>query len=239
MFARPASPPRRRPTRTCWTTRQAQGEGGHPLRGRRRQGHLPDRPPADRHRGHRRVPQDPRLDGPTPRGQGEVRRAGLRRRPAQGRRPRGQGLHRLGKMVSLDYAATEQAFLEGKGAMYPMGSWFAAAGDKSAIKDDIGVFSWPTDDGAPWSPSTPAAGSRSTPTPSTWTPPRSSRSPSSWTKDQPGRLGQGPTRSSPRSRATPRPADMGPVYKATCTTCGREAHEGQGHRQGLRLGDRR
>ena len=52
------------------------------------------------------------------------------------------------RMVSLDYAATEQAFLQGKGAMYPMGSWFAAAGDKSAIKDDIGVFNWPTDDGA-------------------------------------------------------------------------------------------
>ncbi|CAG6392133.1 extracellular solute-binding protein [Streptomyces cocklensis] len=52
------------------------------------------------------------------------------------------------KMVSLDYAATEQAFLKGKGAMYPMGSWFAAAGDKSPIKNDIGVFAWPTDDGS-------------------------------------------------------------------------------------------
>ncbi|MGW5587159.1 extracellular solute-binding protein [Streptomyces sp. NPDC003857] len=52
------------------------------------------------------------------------------------------------KMVSLDYAATEQAFLKGKGAMYPMGSWFAASGDKSPIKNDIGVFPWPTDDGS-------------------------------------------------------------------------------------------
>ncbi|GHJ42054.1 ABC transporter substrate-binding protein [Streptomyces sp. TS71-3] len=52
------------------------------------------------------------------------------------------------KMISLDYAATEQAFLKGKGAMYPMGSWFASAGDKSAIKDDIGVFRWPTGDGS-------------------------------------------------------------------------------------------
>jgi len=52
------------------------------------------------------------------------------------------------RMVSLDYAATEQAFLQGKGAMYPMGSWFAAAGDKSDVKDDIGVFNWPTDDGS-------------------------------------------------------------------------------------------
>jgi ABC-type glycerol-3-phosphate transport system substrate-binding protein len=56
------------------------------------------------------------------------------------------------KMISLDYAATEQAFLKGRGAMYPMGSWFAAAGDKSDIKDDIGVFAWPTADGAPLLP---------------------------------------------------------------------------------------
>ncbi|MFD1933546.1 MULTISPECIES: ABC transporter substrate-binding protein [Nonomuraea] len=55
-------------------------------------------------------------------------------------------------MLSLDYAATEQAFLAGKGAMYPMGSWFAAAGDKSDIKDDLGVFAWPTADGAPLLP---------------------------------------------------------------------------------------
>jgi multiple sugar transport system substrate-binding protein len=52
-------------------------------------------------------------------------------------------------MVSLDYASTEQAFLKGQGAMYPMGSWFASSADKRAVKDDIGVFSWPTDDGAP------------------------------------------------------------------------------------------
>lgn len=52
-------------------------------------------------------------------------------------------------MVSLDYASTEQAFLKGQGAMYPMGSWFASSGDKSGIKDDIGVFAWPTDDGSP------------------------------------------------------------------------------------------
>lgn len=56
------------------------------------------------------------------------------------------------KMISLDYAATEQAFLNGRGSMYPMGSWFAAAGDKSDIKDDIGVFAWPTADGAPLLP---------------------------------------------------------------------------------------
>ncbi|GAA1366843.1 ABC transporter substrate-binding protein [Streptomyces beijiangensis] len=50
--------------------------------------------------------------------------------------------------LSRDYANTEKAFLGGKGAMYPMGTWFATAGDKSAMKDDIGVFAFPTDDGS-------------------------------------------------------------------------------------------
>jgi ABC-type glycerol-3-phosphate transport system substrate-binding protein len=49
--------------------------------------------------------------------------------------------------VSRDYAATERAFLAGKGAMYPMGSWFAAAADGNKPGFDIGVFAWPTDDG--------------------------------------------------------------------------------------------
>jgi ABC-type glycerol-3-phosphate transport system substrate-binding protein len=35
--------------------------------------------------------------------------------------------------VSRDYAATQQAFLDGKGAMYAMGNWFAAAADKLLI----------------------------------------------------------------------------------------------------------
>ncbi|MFE2728106.1 ABC transporter substrate-binding protein [Kitasatospora sp. NPDC059327] len=51
--------------------------------------------------------------------------------------------------LSRDYANTEKAFLAGKGAMYPMGSWFATAGDRSPMKDDIGVFAFPTDDGSP------------------------------------------------------------------------------------------
>ncbi|MFE1932662.1 ABC transporter substrate-binding protein [Streptomyces sp. NPDC059474] len=55
--------------------------------------------------------------------------------------------------LSRDYAATERAFLGGKGAMYPMGTWFATAADKNAMKDDIGVFPFPTDDGSPAVPS--------------------------------------------------------------------------------------
>ncbi|WP_433170688.1 ABC transporter substrate-binding protein [Actinoallomurus sp. CA-150999] len=45
--------------------------------------------------------------------------------------------------LSRDYPSTEKAFLNGKGAMYPMGSWFAAT--KPSF--DVGVFAWPTDDG--------------------------------------------------------------------------------------------
>ncbi|TWP51219.1 extracellular solute-binding protein [Lentzea tibetensis] len=49
--------------------------------------------------------------------------------------------------LSRDYTATEQAFLEGKGAMYPMGNWFAAAADSKPHDFDIGVFNFPTTDG--------------------------------------------------------------------------------------------
>jgi ABC-type glycerol-3-phosphate transport system substrate-binding protein len=49
--------------------------------------------------------------------------------------------------VSRDYAATEQAFLDGKGAMYPMGNWFSANADTKKHDFDIGVFNFPTDDG--------------------------------------------------------------------------------------------
>jgi ABC-type glycerol-3-phosphate transport system substrate-binding protein len=48
--------------------------------------------------------------------------------------------------VSRDYAATEQAFLDGKGAMYPMGNWFAASAD-SKHRAGIGVFNFPSADG--------------------------------------------------------------------------------------------
>lgn len=49
--------------------------------------------------------------------------------------------------VARDYAATEQAFLDGRGAMYPMGNWFAAAADGKKPKFDIGAFNWPSADG--------------------------------------------------------------------------------------------
>ncbi|WP_433516599.1 ABC transporter substrate-binding protein [Nonomuraea sp. CA-143628] len=49
--------------------------------------------------------------------------------------------------LSRDYPSTEKAFLDGKGAMYPMGSWFAASADAGEPPFDIGVFAWPTDDG--------------------------------------------------------------------------------------------
>ncbi|MFI6497300.1 ABC transporter substrate-binding protein [Nonomuraea typhae] len=54
------------------------------------------------------------------------------------------------KDLSRDYGATQTAFLEGKGAMYPMGSWFASpgAGDNPANKIKIGRFTWPGDTGA-------------------------------------------------------------------------------------------
>ncbi|WP_309115208.1 extracellular solute-binding protein [Saccharothrix sp.] len=49
--------------------------------------------------------------------------------------------------VSRDYAATEQAFLDGQGAMYPMGNWFAASADSKQHDFEIGVFNFPTQDG--------------------------------------------------------------------------------------------
>lgn len=52
--------------------------------------------------------------------------------------------------LSRDYAATQQAFLDGKGAMYAMGNWFAAAADSPASKPkfDVGQFNWPSEDGS-------------------------------------------------------------------------------------------
>jgi multiple sugar transport system substrate-binding protein len=51
--------------------------------------------------------------------------------------------------LSRSYADTEQAFRDGKGAMYPMGSWFSASADAKKPSFDTGVFAWPTDQGAP------------------------------------------------------------------------------------------
>jgi ABC-type glycerol-3-phosphate transport system substrate-binding protein len=55
------------------------------------------------------------------------------------------------RMLSQDYAAAQAAFLDGKGAMYAMGNWFAAAADSPASKPDfeVGQFFWPSDDGRP------------------------------------------------------------------------------------------
>ncbi|MBO0916522.1 extracellular solute-binding protein [Streptomyces laculatispora] len=50
--------------------------------------------------------------------------------------------------LSRTYADTEQAFRDGKGAMYPMGSWFSASADAKKPDFDTGVFAWPTDGGA-------------------------------------------------------------------------------------------
>ncbi|NOU71232.1 extracellular solute-binding protein [Paenibacillus sp. LMG 31458] len=49
--------------------------------------------------------------------------------------------------LSIDYSKLQEAFLKGKGAMYPMGSWFVAAADGQ--KDiEVGVFPVPTEDGS-------------------------------------------------------------------------------------------
>jgi multiple sugar transport system substrate-binding protein len=51
--------------------------------------------------------------------------------------------------VSRDYAAGQQAFLDGKGAMYAMGSWLPGSLDdpKSKPNWEVGQFEWPSDDG--------------------------------------------------------------------------------------------
>ncbi|MFI6300222.1 ABC transporter substrate-binding protein, partial [Nonomuraea sp. NPDC050790] len=55
--------------------------------------------------------------------------------------------------LSRDYPSTEKAFLDGKGAMYPMGSWFAASADANKPGFEVGVFAWPSDDGTTYVPS--------------------------------------------------------------------------------------
>ena len=51
--------------------------------------------------------------------------------------------------LSVGYADLEQQFLAGKGAIYPMGSWFTAAEAKATKDFDVGVFTLPTKDGKP------------------------------------------------------------------------------------------
>jgi multiple sugar transport system substrate-binding protein len=48
--------------------------------------------------------------------------------------------------LSRNYAQTQQAFLDGKGGMYPMGTWFVAAAKDATF--DVGYFPFPSDDGS-------------------------------------------------------------------------------------------
>lgn len=50
--------------------------------------------------------------------------------------------------LSRSYANTEQAFRDGKAAMYPMGTWFPASADAKPPAFGLDVFPWPTDDGS-------------------------------------------------------------------------------------------
>jgi ABC-type glycerol-3-phosphate transport system substrate-binding protein len=60
--------------------------------------------------------------------------------------------------LSLDYAHMQKAFLDGKGVMYPMGSWAAAKGAAGGAKFPVGVFRIPTDDGSAVEPDFSAGG---------------------------------------------------------------------------------
>lgn len=51
-------------------------------------------------------------------------------------------------VLSIDYAAVEQEFLKGNGAMYPMGVWFTASEAKANKDFEVGVFPAPTKDGS-------------------------------------------------------------------------------------------
>ena len=48
---------------------------------------------------------------------------------------------------AIDYNASQQFFLDGKAAMYPMGSWFSGAPEAIGADFEIGVFAPPTKDG--------------------------------------------------------------------------------------------
>lgn len=48
---------------------------------------------------------------------------------------------------AMDYNASQQFFLDGKAAMYPMGSWFSGAPEALAAGFEIGVIAPPTKDG--------------------------------------------------------------------------------------------
>ena len=48
---------------------------------------------------------------------------------------------------AMDYTASQQFFLDGKAAMYPMGSWFSGSPEALATGFEIGVIAPPTKDG--------------------------------------------------------------------------------------------
>ncbi|KRC61464.1 ABC transporter substrate-binding protein [Agromyces sp. Root81] len=51
--------------------------------------------------------------------------------------------------LSVDYATANRNFLDGKSAMYPMGSWFTGSSYITPEQaENIGAFPWPTDDGS-------------------------------------------------------------------------------------------
>jgi ABC-type glycerol-3-phosphate transport system substrate-binding protein len=60
--------------------------------------------------------------------------------------------------LSLNYAGMQQAFLQGKTAMYPMGSWAASATAVGKAKFGVGVFRVPTDSGRVVEPDFSAGG---------------------------------------------------------------------------------
>jgi multiple sugar transport system substrate-binding protein len=60
--------------------------------------------------------------------------------------------------LSLDYPHMQQAFLDGKAAMYPMGSWAASASAVGASKFGTGVFRLPTGNGSIVEPDFAAGG---------------------------------------------------------------------------------
>jgi multiple sugar transport system substrate-binding protein len=60
--------------------------------------------------------------------------------------------------LSLNYPRMQRAFLAGKAAMYPMGSWAASASAVGASKFGTGVFRLPTDNGSVVEPDFAAGG---------------------------------------------------------------------------------
>jgi raffinose/stachyose/melibiose transport system substrate-binding protein len=60
--------------------------------------------------------------------------------------------------LSLNYARMQQAFLAGRAAMYPMGSWAASASAVGASKFGTGVFRLPTGNGSVVEPDFAAGG---------------------------------------------------------------------------------